>query len=220
MSQLQIAVANPASLQSPDGAFPIASGGRQNDMFVSEIHGKWYAAGYRGVTFTTTTLIAGITVPIAAATLASKFTLWNPASSGKICELISINFGCSSATTVVNGVGLMIQRNLTTTSGVPTSLTAQNVAPLGLGIGAPACNAYSAATHTNAAIPGAAGSAVPIPYYNIMNFGAVTNTNAGCIEHFFDGRILLAPDAAVALCTSVATETTLVVTMTWAEWPL
>lgn len=220
MSQIQGSVFNPATTQNPDGTFPIVGAGRQGELLASEIHGKWYAAGYRGATFTTSTLIAGITVPIAAATLAGKFTIWNPAGSGKICELISINFGCSNATTVVNGIGLMIQRGLTKTSGIPTSNTAQAVLPLGIG-GSPAVGAYSASTLTNVAIPGvSAATPVPIAYYNIMNFGAVTNTNAGTLEHFFDGRILLAPDDLVSLCTTVATETTLVVSATWAEWPL
>ena len=220
MSQLQGAVTNPTSVAVPDAQFPIIGVGRQTDLLTSELHGKWYTAGYRGATFITSSVIAGITVPIAAATLGGKFTIWNPAGSGKVCELISINFGCSSATTVVNGVGLMIQRGLTATSGIPTSNTAQYVAPLGLS-GTPAVGAYSASTLTNVAIPGvSAATPVPIPFYNIANFGAVTNASAESLEHFFDGRILLGPDSLVSLCTTVATETTLVVTATWAEWPL
>ena len=219
MALNQITVVNPASTQTTDGNTYTAAAGRQSDALISEIHGKWYTAGYRGATFITSTVIAGVTVPVAAATLASKFTIWNPAGSGKICELVSINFAQSAATTVVNGIGLMIQRNLTTTSGIPTSLTAQYALPLGLG-GAAACGAYSAASHTNVAIPGVSGGAVPIPFYNIIGFGAVTNPSAEALEHFFDGRIVLGPDSAVALCTTVATETTLVVSATWAEWPL
>ena len=220
MALNQITVVNPASTQTTDGNTYTAAAGRQSDALVSEIHGKWYTAGYRGATFITSTLIAGITVPIAATTLAGKFTIWNPAGSGKICELISINMAQSSATTVVNGIGLMIQRNLTATSGIPTSLTAQYTAPLGLG-GTAACGAYSAATCTNVAIPGvSAATAIPIPFYQLVGFGAVTNVSAEPLEHFFDGRLLLGPDSLVSLCTTVATETTLVVTATWAEWPL
>ena len=220
MAQNQLSVINPVTTQTPDGQFPVQGGGRQNDALVSEIHGKWYTAGYRGATFTTSTLIAGVTVPVAAATLSGVFTIWNPAGSGKICELISMNFGTSAATTVVNGVGLMIQRNLTSTSGIPTSNTAQAVLPLGLG-GNPVVGAYSASTLTNVAIPGvSAATAVPIAFYNMIDFGAVTNSSAIPLEHFFDGRILLGPDSLVSVCTSKATETTLVITATWAEWPL
>jgi hypothetical protein len=218
--QNQLLVANPATTQNPDGQLVTNYAGRQGDALVSEVHGKWYTAGYRGATFVTSTLIAGITVPIAAATLAGKFTIWNPAGSGRICELISLNIAQSSATTVVNGIGLMIQRNLTGTSGIPTSLTAQYALPLGIG-GSPVCGAYSAATCTNVAIPGvSAATPVPIPFYQMFGFGAVTNPSAESLEHFFDGRLLLGPDSLVSLCTTVATETTLVVSATWAEWPL
>ena len=141
MAQNQGQVLNPATTANPDNTFPVAGMGRQAEKLMSEIHGKWYTAGYRGATFVTSTLIAGITVPVAAATLSGKITIWNPAGSNKICELISINFGCSNATTVVTGLGLMIQRQLSKTSGIPTTLTAQYVAPLGIG-GIPAVGAY------------------------------------------------------------------------------
>ena len=220
MAQNQLLVANPATTQSTDGTLTIGNAGRQNDALISEVHGKWYTAGYRGATFVTSTLIAGITVPVAAATLGSKFTLWNPAGSNKIVELISINVGLSAATTVVSGLGLMIQRNMSTTSGIPTSLTSQYTAPLGLS-GTAAAGAYSAATHTNVAIPGvSAATPVPIPFYNILTFGAVTDPGAQAFDHFFDGRILLGPDSSVALCDTVGTELTIVATLTWAEWPL
>ena len=220
MAQNQLLVANPVTTQSADGVLVTGNSGRQSDALVSEVHGKFYTASYRGATFTTSTLIAGVTIPVAAATLGGVFTVWNPAGSGKICELISCNIGTSSATTVVNGIGLMIQRNLTTTSGIPTSNTAQAVLPLGLG-GSAAVGAYSASTCTNVAIPGvSAATAVPIAFYNMFDFGATSNANAGPIEYFFDGRLLLGPDSLVSVCTSKATETTAVITMTWAEWPL
>ena len=220
MALNQLSVQNPASTQTTDGNVYTAAAGRQADQLISEIHGKWYTAGYRGATFITSTLIAGITVPVAAATLNSKFTLWNPAGSGKVVELISINIGVSGATTVASGLGLMIQRNLTATSGIPTSVTAQYTAPLGLS-GTAAAGAYSQATLTNVAIPGVSASTpVPIPYYNIFEFGAVTNTSAASMEHFFDGRIILGPDSLIALCDTVGTELTIAATLTWAEWPL
>jgi len=109
---------------------------------------------------------------------------------------------------------------MSTTSGIPTSLTAQYALPLGLG-GSPAAGAYSAATHTNVAIPGvSAATAVPIPFYSMFDFGAITNTGAGSLEHSFDGRILLGPDSAVAMCDTVGTALTIAATLTWAEWPL
>jgi hypothetical protein len=106
----------------------------------------------RGRVFHAATVKAGSIVPVAAATLASVFTLRNPASSNRNIELISFTWGSSAATVVVNTVGLMIQRNLTAGEGVPTSLTAGAIFGLGIG-GVTAANFYTVATLTNAAVP-------------------------------------------------------------------
>ena len=220
MAANQVIVLNPASTSSPDGSIIQASAGRQNETLVSEVHGKWYTAGYRGATFMTSTLIAGITIPVAAATLNSKFTIWNPAGSGKMCELISCQLGLSAATTVVTTIGLAIQKNLSGTSGPPTAPTTQYALPLGVG-GQAAVGAYAQLTLTNVAIPGvSAATAVPIPFYPMFYFGAVTNVGANTFEHCFDGRIILQPDSLVAVCDSVGTALTAVIGMTWAEWPV
>src|SRR5258707_247543 len=49
---------------------------------------------------------AAITLPVNAATLASKFGLYNPAGSGVMLELIECEAHYVVATTVVNALGL------------------------------------------------------------------------------------------------------------------
>ena len=220
MAANQLLIGNPVTTSAPDASIIQAYAGRQNETLASEIHGKYYTAGSRGATFITCTLIAGITIPVAAVTLNSKFSLWNPSGSGKIVELISCQMGLSAATTVVTTVGLMIQKNLTGTAGPPTSPTTQMAMPLGVG-GQSAVNACSQLTCTNVAIPGvSAATAVQIPFYPMFYFGAVTNVGANVFDHQFDGRIVLAPDSLVAVCDSVGTALTAVIAMTWAEWPV
>jgi hypothetical protein len=200
-----------------DSANPVqARAGKYGEQIVTELRGKYSELSLRGQTFTASTVIAGVVIPVAAATLNSKFTIWNPAGSGKHVELISINFGIDNATTVVNGHGLMIQRQLTATSGIPTSLT--NAAALRLGIsGAAVAGVYTQATLTNVAVPGvSAATPVPIAFYPLFSFGAVTS---GTIDptHAFDGKIILEPDSLAAVCTTVAPSAATFIQICWAE---
>src|SRR3990167_10193429 len=70
--------------------------GQQGDIHATEIHGRWYEAAKRGNLFVASTLVAGVTVPAPATTLASKAGIRNPADSGVNVELIAL--GISSVT--------------------------------------------------------------------------------------------------------------------------
>lgn len=202
-----------------DGVVAKARGFKEGGQSVGHIHGKYYEAALRGNLFCAYTVIAGVALPVAAGTLNSKFTLHNPAGSGKNIELVSFTMGIDSATTVVNGIGLAIQRRLGATSGIPTtttSLVSSSLGPTGVASGV----AYSQATLTNVAIPGVtAATAVPIPFYNMFSFGATSAAGIFPAEHVFDGRIILAPDDLVAACTTVAAATAAFCGIVWSEWP-
>lgn len=202
-----------------DGNVVKARGTRDGAQAVQSMHGQYYEAALRGNVFHCSTVIAGKVVLVAAATLAGVFTIHNPSGSGKNLELISFSWGPTSATTVVNTVGLLIQRRLTGTSGVPTSLTTGSVHPLGVG-GISVASFYSVATLTNVAIPGAVGSAVPIPFYPMIYNGAVTDGGAGDLTHWFHGRVILEPDSLVSVCTNITTATISTMAATWSEWPV
>lgn len=194
-----------------------ARGNKFGAQVATELHGKYAELGLRGRTFTASSVIAGVALPVAAATLNSKFTIHNPAGSNKIIELISFTTGIDTATTVVNGIGMLIQRSLSTTSGIPTSTTPAAALPLGL-FGVAKGAVYTQATLTNVAIPGvSAATAVPIAFYNMFSFGAVTAPGVFDCTHYFDGRVLLAPDDLAAFCTSVAAASQNVCGITWAE---
>ena len=183
------------------------------------LHGAYYEQARRGQVFHASTVIAGKVVLVAAATLAGVFTVHNPLGSGKNLELISFTWGPTSATTVVNTVGLLIQRNLSSGGGgIPTSTTSGSVTRLGLSGVSSVGLFYSVATLTNVAIPGAVGSAVPIPFYPMIYNGAVTDTTAGELTHWFRGKIILEPDSLVSVCTNVTTATVSTMAMDWSEW--
>ena len=205
--------------KNADGVPFVARGTYDGAQVMQAMHGPYYEAALQGRVFHASTIIAGKIVLVAAATLAGVFTVHNPAGSGKNIELISFSFGLDSATIVVNTIGILIQRNLTTTSGVPTSTTAGSVHRLGIG-GIPVGAFYSVATLTNVAIPGAVGSAVPIPFYPMITMPATADTNIGDYRHEFKGKIILEPDSLVSVCTTNTSTTISPMAMDWIEWDI
>jgi len=200
-----------------DGTKVVARGTRDGGQVMQSMHGQYYEAALRGNMYHASTVIAGKIVLVAAATLAGVFTVHNPLGSGRNVELVSFTFGLDSATIVVNTIGLLIQRNLTTTSGVPTSTTAGSVHNLGIG-GDPKAAFYSVATLTNVAIPGAVGSAVPIAFYPMITFPATACTAPGDYRHYFNGKVILEPDSLVSVCSTNTTATVSPMAMDWAEF--
>jgi hypothetical protein len=206
-----------------DGQLISARGGKEGAAVGTQLHGKHYEANVRGNIFIATTVIAGLGFPVAAATLpATGLIIHNPAGTRVNVELISFTVGASSSAFIVNGLGLMLQYRLTATSGAPTGLTSNYTSPLGPVNSTPAAQVYSAATCTNVAIPGvSAATAVPIPFYPMLNFPATGLTDVRDITHFFDGRVVLPPDSLAAPCASKAAETNLkFMQIIWAEWPV
>lgn len=221
MPSIQGIVKTPVLASDAVGTAPTLGMGKNGDALTSQVHGRWYHACLGGNVYIAQTVIAGVALPVAAATLNSKFTIHNPASSEKNVELISFTMGIDSATTVVNGIGLAIQRNLSTTAGVPTTTTSITTAALGPGgaLSASKASVYSQATLTNVAIPGVtAATAVPIPLYPLFSFGATTAAGIYNASHDFEGRVILGPDSLGAFCTTVAAATAAFCAVVWAEW--
>lgn len=203
-----------------DGVIIKGRGFKEGGQSVGHIHGKYYEAALRGRLFTASTVIAGVVIPVAAATLNSKFTLWNPSGSGVNVEVVAFTTGLDTATQVVNGWGMAVQRNLTGTSGIPTSTTAAAALPLGV-TGVAKANLYTQATLTNVAIPGVTvATAVPIPLYPMFSSGATTAAGIYPCTHEFDGKLILGPDSLGAVVTTVAAAAQNFCSIIWAEWPV
>lgn len=205
-------------LVTRSGAQVQAIGTGDSATLTQPLHGIYYEQALRGQVFHASTVIAGKVALVAAATLAGVFTVHNPVGSGKNLELIDFTWGPTSATTVVNTIGLLIQRNLSTGAGAPSSTTAGSVHRLGLGGVTSVGLFYSVATLTNVAIPGAVGSLVPIPFYPMMSNAATTDTAGHEMRHEFKGKIILEPDSLVSVCSNVTTATIATMAMSWSEW--
>ena len=200
------------------GSVPGQMFGPSVEGIVSDLHGKYAHAAKSGNVFFGSTLAAGIIVPFNAATLAAKFTLHNPAGSGKLVELIDINVLQVPGTALITGLGLGFQGPLATTGGIPTALTttAGLTGPAMIGSGTtPKAAVYTAATLTNVAIANLA------PIYWLFNNVATTIITQGPTMFQFDGKVILKPDTLCCLVNSITgTASAAPVTVSWAEWPI
>lgn len=211
MADNNLLVQAPSAVAFPIGSKPVALGGRQGETLVSDVHGKWHAAARDQNVFVGS--VTGVTVPVIAATLASVFSLYNPAGSNKYLEVVSTELGLVLATTVVNHFGWYYQAGIGADTVIPSSITvgAARNAWVG-GSAAPVGKFLSAATHTG----------TPALHTMLATFGATSTTVAGPIIKEHDGKLLLPPGTIISLAASTAAGTAsgMAASVTWAEWPL
>jgi hypothetical protein len=206
-----VVVGDPNQRMTDGQSLPSQLAGRQGDQYVSEIHGKYYTQSYRGKTFIAGTGIAGSVIPLAppVSQAQTALSLWNPAGSGKMIELIRLSIGAVSATTAVIGSLVwaadfnQIQPTGTPTApatlsanpltSVPTNLTGQN--PTGQALGS-SCFCYATCTTQ---------AAVSAYFMARLTFGAVTDAPGPALSTvWYDGSILVPPGTLIALNSTVA----------------
>lgn len=189
--------------------------GRSNEQLVAQLHGKYYTTALSAKVFILATAVAGTTIPVQATNLVGTFTLLNPVTSNVNIELIDYSLGVLNATTVVGDISLYFQASVGNSNAALTSTTALTTRSAFLGSGAASvAQGFSAGTFTNTI-----GTNM-FRIYNLNSFGAVTTTNAGIIRTEFDGKIILAPGAAVTVAASAAQTQAMTQTMTFAEWSI
>lgn len=200
---------NPNGGATRDGAFAPLALGAEGQQFVGDTHGRWYAAASRGNLFVSSTLIAGVTLPAPATTLASKAGMRNPLGSGVNVELVALGLTSVTIDVALKNFLMEFQINASTTGGVPTSVTDLTAYAMPLSSGATSmAKAYSAATMTNAA-----ANPILIPFYQKLE------TAVGGVPVYFpfNGEIVMGPDTVMAItCTAALAAVNL--TYIWAEW--
>lgn len=203
-------VANPETISTADNTnVPNDLFGKAGERITADLHGKYYTSAYRGEVFGFA--VNAATLPVNAATLASKFSVVNPLNSTKVLELIRFDWAYAVATTVVNGIGIYTSTAAQTAlATLTTPATAQSLS-LGPGIGAVAVP-YSALT----------ASGTPAQVALVGYTGAVTSTAADVNQYNFDGAILIWPGYSVHVAMTVAASTGSGFSgfLTWAEHPV
>lgn len=206
---------NPLSVTSSAGnSNPPVFQGKQNELGVSEVHGKWYTQAVNGNVFHGNTLVAGTVIPISTAT-AATFVLYNPLGSGVNVELIAYDLGITVVTVIASPIGLGFSSGVGASVAVPTSVTALTPRNGLLGAGkAPQAQLYSVAT------------VVATTYFKtLFNFTA-TNATAGNglgpnYHYDFDGSLILPPGVLIQTVGLVAPSTSASdQCFTWVETPI
>jgi hypothetical protein len=191
------------SQSAADGSWPYVRQGREGDVIVSELHGRYYEKTVRSGTFsltltTTSSTIAAGNINAAAAAASTQFALWNPSGSGVNVSLLKVWVVPISGTAPVSGCfhNLML-------AGVPT------IASVG--------TAYNnlAGTYTGKArfVSSAAGTAltgggaivVARPMAMTIFAGALAaTTNIQPTVEVLDGDIVLPPGTGWVPCWTAA----------------
>lgn len=183
--------------------FQTATLGWLGEQLTTDIHGKAYYAAINNRLFISSSLIAGVTIPVNTAT-AGTAVYHNPLGSGVWMELFSLDIGwpAAAASVVATILG-------TVSTQTPTAVTAGGVTipvPIGGG-GVPQCKFYTAATLV-----------ASTSHIALIQASTVTDTmNPAHVD--FDGRIVLAPGGTMQLTSTPVQTAVSLPTMCWAEWP-
>lgn len=182
---------------------------QQGAPIVTELHGKYYVVAKSGNLFVAA-LTSAATIPVNAATLASKFCLVNPIGSGRNLELVDIDIDLAVANTLAQYT-LVYQTGATAIAGLGTLTagTIQNAFVGGSGQNS-VCTFYTAAAHTG----------TPTLYTTL--FGDTATGEAGNKHYDFDGKVLVPPGTIidVATLTNAGPASGALVSLRWAEWPI
>lgn len=194
----------PGVQNQTDTAAIFARGGKQGDVIVSELHGRYYEQTYRGNMFSVQTQGTGVTTTAALATTFTGLAVGNPAGSG--VNLVMNKFTCAQfAVGAAATIGVM---------GAAGSITA-SLTPQSRVIGG---GQVSKATAT-------AGQTISTPVL-ISTFGSVGSLattgyglEAGILVDF-EGSIIVPPGSFIASYTAIVTTSALQFSFAWEEVPL
>lgn len=169
---------------------------------------RYMELAMRGLLYAAT--VTAVTLPVNAATLASKFALYNPPGSGVLLDLVDVEAHYVLATTVVNALGIYFSNGTNATGATFTTAGVIQNARLGEGR-ASAATFWAAATHVG----------TPVLVDIVGGWGAVTDGGATPVRKEFNGKILIPPSTLVSLAmtTAAATGSSVTASIRWAEVP-
>lgn len=222
MTLTQLTVNNASSTNAPDASTLTASAGRQGDLLVSELHGKYFNQSYRGAVYYAATAATGVTLSQFSSGTVTGLGLWNPTGSGKNVVLTRMIIAPLTAAGTVSTLGIswLINTGAAVGTAAPLSATTPITATRGstlmntaAGQGNSVVIAVSAATATT-------GPALYIPFGSI---GTVAVTAYGLQPPLivdFDGLLVAQPGVFLNVCNSASSTGTYNVAMFWEEVPV
>ena len=213
--QLQGLVAAPSNVSVNDGLSPVALQGKQAELIVAELHGKYYTQAYRNNLFNGSTAIAGVTLP-AYNTTTQVFGLWNPAGNTKNAVLVSLDIG------LVSGADILSNWTLSQSLNAGSALATGGI------------SAFTAGTPQGGNIGVSGGNSVrftpsaatTLASTFLMTLGlsfntTTTTTNYAVSLHYdFDGKVIVPPNSAVWATNNAASGSVADLSLFWEEVPV
>jgi hypothetical protein len=217
MALLQGSVQVPGS--NAIGSTPFVPSGKQGDLMVSELHGKWYQAAYAGKVFHGSSAITGIAVPLYTATT-QALCLWNQSNTVNL-ELIKFSLGYVSGTEVAGPIayGMLFAGTAPATAAPIATFTPAPtyVRPAMAGNGVSQAALANVTVTTTAAIP--VGNIIASSISGTAYAAATSTAAPSVLEEQFDGSIIIPPGWAIFPLALLATVTLWTQRFVWAEWP-
>ncbi len=197
-----------------DGVHASLRLGRTGEQVVTELHGRYYEQGVRGLIYWAT-MTAGVILPAAANTTNNPMTLANPAGSGKNVSLVSFDmeFTTLNATVGSGAYGLYVNTNTIAAAVSGTAIT-----PISGIVGSnyvPVAKAFSTST-----IPAAPTLLKAFGFKLVGGVAAAVPISGNPSMHIdFDGTAILTPGTAITPQLSAAdtTNATVLCSFCWEE---
>lgn len=185
-----------------DGTYPLIRSGRQADISVSELHGRYYEQSFRGNMFRIANQ-AAVTTTAGLATTWTGLAISNPAGSG-VNAVVNLFSVAQFAVGAAAAVGIM------TGSGA----AAGTLVPKNAIIGGP-----------TGKVNASAGATIATPVLDIVigQAGSVATTGYGLTPGLvvdLGGSMIIPPGFFAASFTSIVTTTALLFGFQWEEVPI
>jgi hypothetical protein len=202
-------VVNPAATQIADGYGASISTGRNGDLLVGAVHGKFYAGGQRGNVFCAQANASSGRTILAAGGTTSGFMFYNPAGSTVRMEIIEILVSPITATNLVGGIGLEY--------GAPPSTVANAATPRCLRIGGSPAGPVCLASYGSTIV-----AMTFLQWLPVMQMTTSTLV-AGGSQFLYrpDGMLVIEAGGAINICGNASQSANLWMQhVIWAEWPV
>jgi hypothetical protein len=215
-------VGTPPINSATDGAEYKILLGKQTELLVSELHGKYATQNWRGNV--STAALSSASALVAPATNATpNFCIWNPAGNTTAVELISMQYGYVSGTPAAAAFGYSYVPMAGATYGGTSAISAFTALTVRSAIVGKAyagnIMAGSAATCT-----GTAPAAGTLLRWSGLSNGALPSASVAAgvtLVEYFDGSIIIPPNTLFYPVTSAASVSTYMISAVFAEipWP-
>ena len=223
MALNDLVVGSPSSTSHGDNAKVPPLAGKQGDLIVSQMHGRYYTQNRAGNLYYASNAAAGAAFSIFSNATFVGLDLWNPQGSGYNMSIVKVTLGLdTTASTAMGAFGYawLVNAGAGLATAAPVSAHTAITATRGSCICGPAGQgnsvvlAGSGATLTTAMTWGRVASFSG-------STGAITTALAiGSLVDEPDGTMIVPPGTFWAVTTSILTGLTATATVVWEELPL